>query len=103
MAAQGNETLNLLLQQVSRSFYLTLRVLPASVRPQIGLAYLLARTGDTIADTDLLPAEDRLAALQAYRERLLGQNSAILDFGALAGQQASPAEARLLQNVEMGF
>jgi hypothetical protein len=30
--------LNDLLQTTSRSFYLTLRVLPARVRPQIGLA-----------------------------------------------------------------
>jgi len=35
--------LNALLKATSRSFYLTLRVLPAAVRPQIGLAYLLAR------------------------------------------------------------
>jgi len=41
--------LNDLLKATSRSFYLTLRVLPARVRPQIGLAYLLARTTDTIA------------------------------------------------------
>ena len=32
-----------LLKGVSRSFYLTLRFLPSGVRPQIGLAYLLAR------------------------------------------------------------
>jgi farnesyl-diphosphate farnesyltransferase len=95
-----NESLDGLLRQVSRSFYLTLRILPAAVQPQIGLAYLLARTADTIADTDLLPAEQRLTALQAYRERLLCQNSVTLDFGALAGNQATPAEAQLLQNAE---
>ena len=33
-----NAALNELLKQTSRSFYLTLRVLPAAVRPQIGLA-----------------------------------------------------------------
>ena len=33
--------LNDLLQATLRSFYLTLRVLPARVRPQIGLAYRL--------------------------------------------------------------
>jgi hypothetical protein len=37
--------LNDLLRTTSRSFYLTLGVLPAAVRPQIGLADLLARTG----------------------------------------------------------
>jgi len=36
------------------------------------LAYLLARATDTIADTGLVPAEQRLAALAALRERILG-------------------------------
>ncbi len=98
--APPSETLDPLLKQVSRSFYLTLRVLPAPVRAQIGLAYLLARTADTIADTDLLPAPHRLAALQAYRERLLGQNQVPVDFDGLAGQQSSPAEAQLLEHAE---
>ena len=43
-----------LLKEVSRSFYLTMRVLPSAIRPQIGLAYLLARTTDTIADTEIV-------------------------------------------------
>ena len=64
-------TLNDLLKATSRSFYLTLRVLPAAVRPQIGLAYLLARTTDTIADTELVPLEQRLDALKRLRERIL--------------------------------
>jgi phytoene/squalene synthetase len=37
--------LNDLLQATSRSFYLTLRVLPARVRPQTGLAKVLASHG----------------------------------------------------------
>lgn len=89
-----------LLKQVSRSFYLTLRVLPAVVRPQIGLAYLLARTTDTIADTEILPTDQRLAALGKLRERILGQSNARLDFGELARQQGSPAERVLLEKVE---
>ena len=54
--------LNDLLKATSRSFYLTLRVLPLNIRSQIGLAYLLARTTDTIADTGVLPPEQRLDA-----------------------------------------
>jgi farnesyl-diphosphate farnesyltransferase len=96
----SSELFEPLLKQVSRSFYLTLRVLPVTVRAQIGLTYLLARTADTIADTELLPAPDRLASLQAYRERLLGQRATPLDFRGLAGQQSSPAEAQLLENAE---
>ena len=78
------DRLNDLLRQTARSFYLTLRVLPAAVRPQIGLAYLLARTTDTIADTEIVPLAQRLDALQKLRERILGQNSAPLNFGELA-------------------
>lgn len=89
-----------LLKEVSRSFYLTLRVLPAKIRPQIGLAYLLARTSDTIADTELVPAPQRLAALEALRERILGRSEARLDFGAWASQQGSPAERVLLEKCE---
>ena len=92
-----NPDLNNLLKATSRSFYLTLRVLPAAVRPQIGLAYLLARTTDTIADTEIVPLDQRLGALQQLRERMLGQNSAPLNFGELASQQGSPAEKLLLE------
>src|SRR5277367_6293982 len=91
--------LNDLLKATSRSFYLTLRVLPARVRPQIGLAYLLARTADTVADTEIVPPAQRLEALQKLRERILGQDSAPLNFGELAKQQGSPAEKLLLEKV----
>jgi farnesyl-diphosphate farnesyltransferase len=92
--------LNDLLQATSRSFYLTLRVLPARVRPQIGLAYLLARTTDTIADTEILPVAQRLEALQKLRERILGQSSAPLNFGELAQKQNLTAEKLLLEKTE---
>lgn len=84
-----------LLRQVSRSFYLTLRVLPAAVRPQIGLAYLLARTTDTIADTQLISVGHRRAALRQMRTAVLaiaeGQPAEMPDFGPLAEAQEVPA------------
>ena len=94
------EGFNDLLKATSRSFYLTLRVLPAGVRPQIGLAYLLARTTDTIADTEIVPVAQRLEALQRLRERILGQTSAPLKFHELAMQQGLAAERFLLEQVE---
>jgi farnesyl-diphosphate farnesyltransferase len=100
MARAQNELLTDLLEAVSRSFYLTLRVLPKSIRSQIGLAYLLARTTDTIADTEIVPVEQRLKMLQALRERILGTSSAPLDFGQLAQQQGLPAERVLLEKCE---
>jgi farnesyl-diphosphate farnesyltransferase len=89
-----------LLKATSRSFYLTLRMLPGRVRRQIGLAYLLARTTDTIADTEIVPLTQRLDALQKLRARILGKSTAPLNFGELAKQQASPAERLLLEKVE---
>ena len=95
-----NASLKQLLKQTSRSFYLTLRVLPGRVRPQIGLAYLLARTTDTIADTEIVPLAQRLDALQKLRARILARSSTPLNFGELAKQQASPAERLILEKVE---
>jgi farnesyl-diphosphate farnesyltransferase len=51
-----------LLRTVSRSFYLTLRLLPSAVREPIALAYLLARLTDTEADGAATAAERELLA-----------------------------------------
>lgn len=88
------------LRQVSRSFYLTMRVLPGAIRPQISLAYLLARTSDTLADTAIVPPSARRDALRALRGRILGLTAGPLDFTRLAGQQSAPGEWALLQRVE---
>ncbi len=67
MAQASSQLLSDMLPRVSRSFYLSLRVLPASVRPSLGLAYLFCRAADTIADTALLPPSQRLEQLERYR------------------------------------
>src|SRR6185503_15680871 len=87
-----------LLKNVSRSFYLTLRVLPASIRPQFGVAYLLARATDTIADTEIVPPSERLLALKELRERILGMRAKPLDFRELA--EAQQAERKMLQHCD---
>ena len=56
-----------LLRGASRSFYLTIRVLPRPVRGPIQLAYLLARAADTIADTGTLSSNVRLKHLKRFR------------------------------------
>src|SRR5262245_38674590 len=92
--------LSSLLKAVSRSFYLTLRILPGTIREQIGLAYLLARTTDTIADTGLVPLERRLDALNSLRSGIRSKDPAGLDFGELAAKQASMAERILLERCQ---
>jgi farnesyl-diphosphate farnesyltransferase len=100
MVPDSSGLLRGLLKNVSRSFYLTLRALPGEIRAQIGLAYLLARATDTIADTEIIPIAQRLEALQALRERILGTTEKPLDFAAWAEHQASPAERILLEHCE---
>lgn len=56
-----------LLKRVSRSFYLSLAILPRAMREQVKAAYLVARAADTIADTRLLPAARRLQLLDALK------------------------------------
>jgi farnesyl-diphosphate farnesyltransferase len=92
-----------LLKGVSRSFYLTLNVLPAGMRDPIGLAYLLARAADTIADTSLIPPDQRLALLLALRDRVNGvaaDNALFQRIAAeVAGQQAQSDEKVLLESL----
>jgi farnesyl-diphosphate farnesyltransferase len=88
-----------LLRDVSRSFYLTLRILPQAVRDQIGLAYLLARATDTIADTGAVPVEQRIAALGDLRRRILAPTMERIEFPELHTQQSSPAERTLLERI----
>jgi farnesyl-diphosphate farnesyltransferase len=92
--------LSSLLREVSRSFYRTLRVLPPAIRPQISLAYLFARTSDTIADTELVPLEGRLGALDTLRGRIQGLNEKPVELGELARHQGASAERVLLENCE---
>lgn len=64
-----------LLKRVSRSFYLTLQVLPKSVREPICLGYLLARCTDTIADSSTLAANQRLQNLTNILHLINKQNT----------------------------
>src|SRR5580658_5306658 len=96
----SDELLTSLLRDVSRSFYLTMRMLPRPVRRQISLAYLLARTTDTIADTELVDVQSRLAALAALRQRILGHDNAPLPLNQLSANQGLPAERILLERCE---
>jgi farnesyl-diphosphate farnesyltransferase len=91
-----------LLKSVSRSFYLTLRILPAAMRDPIGLAYLLARAADTIADTSLISPERRLDLLLSLRAQVNGTPDAAAlaqIAGEVAGQQAQPDERALLESL----
>ena len=56
-----------LLKRVSRSFFLSVRLLPAPMRGGVCLGYLLARASDTLAD-----AQDNPQLLDAFEAQMLG-------------------------------
>ena len=81
---------------VSRSFALSLRVLPAPLRQPFGVTYLVARAADTIADTRTLPPGARLAALHALRRSLSDGDSAPPSLAGVTTGGQTPAERVLL-------
>ncbi|HEX7858779.1 MAG TPA: phytoene/squalene synthase family protein [Verrucomicrobiae bacterium] len=98
-SANAEYLLNDLLRDVSRSFYLTLRLLPGAVRHQIGLAYLLARATDTVADTEAISIEKRLATLQLLREQIASAAPVKIDLGEVQARQTSDGEKVLLERI----
>ena len=103
---QGDNRLLLrdILKGVSRSFYLTIRVLPSNMRQPVAVAYLLARAADTIADTRALPPQERLEKLLAFRAQVTGPVSQeavsrIVSGVRRRGDGASPAETALLDRL----
>ena len=67
--------LRAVLARVSRSFYLSLWLLPAPTRETTALAYLLARAADTVADTRIVAPEERLRLLGQLKEVVATQGT----------------------------
>src|SRR5437762_11131973 len=91
-----------ILRSVSRSFYLSIRFLPAQLRDPIALAYLLARTTDNVADTARIPGGVRMETLKMLSHGIQGKASreVIIDLVASFLQlQENAAEQRLLESL----
>jgi farnesyl-diphosphate farnesyltransferase len=98
--------LNELLHGVSRSFYLSIRLLPGRLRAPVGLAYLMARAADTVADTTALAADRRLAMLERLEAAFaIGRLDAGLaaDLPEFAAAAAQPQESALLRRLPQCF
>ena len=97
----GGELTSALLKGVSRSFYLSLAILPSTIRPTVSLAYLLARAADTIADTRLIERRARITHLTALRAEMSASvpDRVAAIAGAVAGSQSSEAERILLERL----
>lgn len=97
-----------LLRPVSRSFYLSMKVLPRDMREPVSLGYLLARASDTIADTASVSGDLRMELLETFRKRVAakGENSEKL-IGQLIRDfiphQEDPGEKQLLEQLSACF
>lgn len=89
-----------ILRDVSRSFYLTIKVLPKPVRDPIGLAYLLARISDTIADTECIESSKRLQMLRVFKDKIMGQGRQKILWDNLAEKAENEGESRMLRRAE---
>ena len=80
-----------------------MNVLPSDVRDEMGLAYLLARAADTIADTELIGRAERLRYLNMFRAQFAGdevQPQAVQAIQAgLLPHQTDSAERVLLERL----
>jgi farnesyl-diphosphate farnesyltransferase len=88
-----------ILRSVSRSFYLSIRLLPAQLREPIALAYLLARTTDTVADTTRISGTVRTETLKMLSNGIQGRASPEVVVNLIASflsLQENVAERRLL-------
>jgi farnesyl-diphosphate farnesyltransferase len=93
-----------LLRHVSRSFDLSIRLLPKALQAPVAIGYLLARATDTVADTTALPLAERQVLLDLMTQTIAAQDTAaekIRDLSrltqAFAAQQTDPHERALMQ------
>lgn len=99
-----NATQTDILQSVSRSFGLSIRLLPALLQAPVGIGYLLARATDTVADTTTLPKGERLVLLDLMTQTIAAASHSLEASRelsrltqAFAAQQSDPRERALLQ------
>ena len=99
MSGIFNSELDSILERTSRSFYLSLKELPKAIRPQISLLYMLARTSDTIADSEGRDV-NLLEILESYNEFAQGSTKEPPEMNSLSELQSNKSEASLLRNID---
>jgi farnesyl-diphosphate farnesyltransferase len=96
---QKEKELLALLKGVSRSFYLSLRLLPAPMRRGAAVGYLLARASDTLADTEGVAVELRLECLSVFGDVLGGGMGEMSTCAMYQNAVENPDERALLRQV----
>ena len=90
-AARSRPEVLALLRGVSRSLYVSIRLLPARLRRPVAVAYLLARATDTLADTTDVSADERRDLLDNWIGAIDGRIPA-LDAATLLAASFRPLQ-----------
>src|ERR1700736_6244494 len=88
-----------ILKSVSRSFYISVRLLPKKLREPVGLAYLLARATDTLADTTEVPTALRKEKIGNLAADIQGNGATYGIAQKFALLQKNEAERTLIQSI----
>ncbi|PUE55253.1 phytoene/squalene synthase family protein [Limnohabitans parvus] len=95
-----------LLRHVSRSFDLSIRLLPGPLQAPVAIGYLLARATDTVADTTALPLDERQHLLNRMNQVITSPGTGARQTHdlspltqAFAAQQTDPHERALMQSL----
>jgi len=98
---------NAVLKGVSRSFYLSIRLLPRLMREPVSIGYLLARASDTLADTEKVPAKLRMECLDLFLDALKNDTTReeLLEMisSRFVQYQTNPKEKLLLEKLSDVF
>jgi farnesyl-diphosphate farnesyltransferase len=91
-----------ILRSVSRSFYLSIRFLPTQLREPVALAYLLARTTDTVSDAAEIFRSVRMETLRMLSDGIQGKASRDVVVNLIASfvpPEANTSERQLLESL----
>jgi farnesyl-diphosphate farnesyltransferase len=100
---QADEFCREILPAVSRTFALSIRVLPGELGAAVRCAYLICRIADTLEDEAILPAESKAALLHLLAGCLDDANGIAAFKAAVAPVSGDPAHVRLVANSDLVF
>jgi farnesyl-diphosphate farnesyltransferase len=95
-----SRNLESILRPVSRSFFISIKLLPRKLREPVGIGYLLARATDTIADTADISAalrEEALNALSWTIEGTASRSELLKLVKSFTSLQSDQTERRLIE------
>ena len=92
-----------ILPAVSRTFAVSIRLLPGELGAAVRYAYLICRIADTLEDEPNMPAKSKAALLDLLAACFDDARSVVAFRDAAAMVAGDPAHVRLVQNTELVF